>query len=51
MYSNQFMKLPGYELVNSRAQANNVLRNIKDFKIIEFDFNNIELIGPAFAMN
>ena len=43
------LKLPGYELVNSRAQANNVLRNIKDFKIIEFDFNNIELIGPAFA--
>ena len=23
--------------------------NIKDFKIIEFDFNNIDLIGPAFA--
>ena len=43
------MKLPGYELVNSRAQAKNVLRNIKDFKIIEFDFNNIDLIGPAFA--
>ena len=43
------LKLPGYELVNSRAQANNVLRNIKDFKIIEFDFNNIDLIGPAFA--
>jgi len=43
------LKLPGYDLVNSRAQANNVLRNIKDFKIIEFDFNNIDLIGPAFA--
>ena len=43
------LKLPGYELVNSRAQANTVLRNIKDFKIIEFDFNNIDLIGPAFA--
>ena len=35
--------------MNSRAQANNVLRNIKDFKVIEFDFNNIDLIGPAFA--
>ena len=43
------LKLPGYELVNSRAQAKNVLQYIKDFKIIEFDFNNIDLIGPAFA--
>ena len=37
------------ELVNSRAQAQSILRNISNCKNIEFDFNNIELIGPAFA--
>ena len=26
-----------------------MLRNISDLKTIEFDFNNIDLIGPAFA--
>jgi hypothetical protein len=43
------LKLPGDDLVNSRVQANRILRNIKNLKIIEFDFNNIDLIGPAFA--
>ena len=36
-------------LVNSRAQAQSILRNISNWKNIEFDFNNIDLIGPAFA--
>ena len=26
-----------------------MLRNISDLKTIEFDFNNIDIIGPAFA--
>ena len=43
------LRVPGSELVNSRAQAQSVLRNISDLKKIEFDFNNIDLIGPAFA--
>ena len=43
------LKIEEGELVNSRAQAQSILRNISDCKNIEFDFNNIELIGPAFA--
>ena len=43
------LKIEESELVNSRAQAQSILRNISDCKNIEFDFNNIELIGPAFA--
>jgi len=43
------LKVPGNELVNSREQAQSILRNINDLKSIEFDFNNIDLIGPAFA--
>ena len=38
-----------YKIVNSRSQAKSVLRNIQKFKKIEFDFNKIDLIGPAFA--
>jgi len=38
-----------YKIFNSRSQAKSVLRNIQKFKIIEFDFNKIDLIGPAFA--
>ena len=37
------------EQVNSRIQAQSLLHNIKDLTEIEFDFKNIELIGPAFA--
>ena len=43
------LTVPGSELVNSRAQAQSILRNIRDLKKIEFDFNNINLIGQAFA--
>ena len=43
------LKVSGEELVNSREQAQSILRNIRDVKTIEFDFNNIDLIGPAFA--
>ncbi len=32
-----------------RSIPGNIRRIIKDFKIIEFDFNNIDLIGPPFA--
>ena len=35
--------------VNSRTQAQSLLHNLKDLNEIEFDFNNIDLIGPAFA--
>lgn len=37
------------ELVNSRSQAKKLLLNIREMEEIKFDFNNIELIGPAFA--
>ena len=38
-----------YKIVNSRSQAKSALRNIQKFNKIEFDFNKIDLIGPAFA--
>ena len=37
------------QIVNTRAQAKSLLRNIEKLKLIEFDFNNIDIIGPAFA--
>lgn len=37
------------ELVNSREQAKQLLRNIRELDEIKFDFNKIDLIGPAFA--
>ena len=43
------LKIHNAQIVNSRQQAQNILRNISDLKTIEFDFNNIDIIGPAFA--
>ena len=43
------LKIHNAQIVNSRQQAQNILRNISDLKTIEFDFKNIDLIGPAFA--
>ena len=43
------MVLDGHDLINSREQANYLLRNIEDYKEVNFDFKNIDLIGPAFA--
>ena len=43
------LKIQNAQIVNSRQQAQNMLRNISDLKTIEFDFKNIDLIGPAFA--
>ena len=37
------------QIVNTRVQAKSLLRNIEELQIIEFDFNNIDIIGPAFA--
>jgi hypothetical protein len=37
------------EQLNSREQADNLLHNIKKLNGIEFDFKNIDLVGPAFA--
>ena len=37
------------KIVNSRSYAENILRNIDNYKKIEFDFNKIDLISPAFA--
>ena len=37
------------EQVNSRIQAQSLLHNLKDLTEIEFDFQNIDFIGPAFA--
>ena len=41
--------LPGNELINSRKQAKNILRKVDDYEAVEFDFYNIDIIGPAFA--
>ena len=37
------------KIVNSRSYAKNILRNIDNYEKIEFDFNKIDLISPAFA--
>ena len=36
-------------IINEKSKAKSVLRNIENYKVIEFDFKEIELIGPAFA--
>ena len=38
-----------YKIINCRSQVKNLLINIKNYKIIEFDFQKIDLIGPSFA--
>tara|TARA_X000001036_G_C20601400_1_gene775069 strand:- start:102 stop:1115 length:1014 start_codon:yes stop_codon:yes gene_type:complete len=38
-----------HKVLNSRSQAKNLLRNVKNYKKVEFDFKEIDLIGPAFA--
>ena len=43
------LDIANHNIVNSRDQVGSVLRNIKDYKNIEFDFKKINLIGPAFA--
>ena len=43
------LELSENRVVNSRAEAKSILRNIADYKLIEFDFKNIGLIGPSFA--
>ena len=37
------------EQINSRNQAKTILSNINNIRKIKFDFNNVDLIGPAFA--
>lgn len=37
------------EQLNSRTQAQSLVHNIKDLGEIEFDFRQIDFIGPAFA--
>ena len=37
------------EQLNSRIQAQSLVHNIKDLDEIQFDFRQIDLIGPAFA--
>ena len=54
-HENKMVRIPvnlvrnGNEQVSSRLQARRLLHNIRDLKKIEFDFHNIDLIGPAFA--
>ena len=37
------------EQLNTRERAQNLLHNLRTFNQIEFDFKNIEIVGPAFA--
>ena len=37
------------EQINSRNQAKSILSNLNNVRKIKFDFNNVDLIGPAFA--
>lgn len=53
---NKYMRIPlnllqisKIKVMNSRNQVSNALRNVKGYKKIEFDFQNINLIGPTFA--
>ena len=43
------LELSDYRIINCRSQVKNLLRNIEDYKIVEFDFQKIDLIGPSFA--
>jgi len=36
-------------VINHRNHVDSVMRNIRDYENIEFDFKEIDLIGPAFA--
>ena len=45
----KLLELGDYKIINCRSQVKNLLRNIKNYKIIEFDFQKIDLIGPSFA--
>ena len=38
-----------HKVIISRSQAKNLLRNVENYKKVEFDFKKIDLIGPAFA--
>ena len=44
-----FLNLSKNKIINSRSLAKNLLKNVKNYKKIQFDFLNIDLIGPAFA--
>ena len=35
--------------INSRNQAKTIISNLNNFKKVKFDFNNVDIIGPAFA--
>ena len=43
------LKISENDQIDSRLQARSILRNIQGMKKINFDFNNINLIGPAFV--
>ena len=43
------MNTSEHMIVSTRNQTKNILRDIEDYKKIEFDFNKVKLIGPAFA--
>ena len=43
------LRISENEQINSRAQAKSILRKVDNIKTIKFDFNNVDLIGPAFA--
>ena len=43
------VKMPGDDIISTRSEAQIMLNNIRDFEEIEFDFRNIDLVGPAFA--
>ena len=44
-----FLNISKNKIINSRSLAEILLKNVKNYKKIQFDFSNIDLIGPAFA--
>ena len=44
-----FLNLSKNKIINSRSLAKILLKNVKNYKKVQFDFLNIDLIGPAFA--
>ena len=53
---NKYMRIPlnllqasKIKVMNSRNYVSNALRNVEGYEKIEFDFQNINLIGPTFA--
>jgi len=45
----RLLDLSEHKVMHSRSQVKSLLRNVKNYEKVEFDFKKIDLIGPSFA--